>query len=246
MILRVGRNLHLQEWNIRDRLAPYWYLCWNQTPGAELVFHNRIVEMTPDKLILIPAMTKFSTRSKKPFIHCSVEFSAGVPFKEIAHREIIFPAAPYIEYLTMEYGSKMRLSMRLYSMIFDLLLQIPESHFQLPGTPAIDPRIEKALDLMGVRPKKQCTNLELSRVLNMSVSSFSHLFRQEMGMSPQRYLLRRELGNALTLLGDPGLDIGSIALETGFADRYHFSKAFKAYYGFSPSDMRKRLQKIDD
>jgi AraC-like DNA-binding protein len=34
--------------------------------------------------------------------------------------------------------------------------------------------------------------------------------------------------------------IGSIALSVGFKDQSHFSRAFKARYGTSPVDYRKR------
>ena len=46
---------------------------------------------------------------------------------------------------------------------------------------------------------------------------------------------------AFIMLGDPELPINVIAVKTGFADRYHFSKAFKAFFGISPAAMRKKL-----
>lgn len=36
------------------------------------------------------------------------------------------------------------------------------------------------------------------------------------------------------MLGDPELPINVIAVKTGFADRYHFSKAFKAFSASAP------------
>ena len=43
------------------------------------------------------------------------------------------------------------------------------------------------------------------------------------------------------LLADRHVSISDIAGETGFSDRYHFSKAFKARYGKTPVQMRRTL-----
>jgi len=42
-------------------------------------------------------------------------------------------------------------------------------------------------------------------------------------------------------LADRHIAIEEIAAETGFADRYHFSKAFKARYGMAPVQLRKTM-----
>ena len=75
----------------------------------------------------------------------------------------------------------------------------------------------------------------------MSVSNLCHLFKQETGVSPIRYTMERRLEKALILLGDSRLSMEEIAKKTGFADRYHFSKAFKSRYGQTPVQMRKTL-----
>ena len=37
------------------------------------------------------------------------------------------------------------------------------------------------------------------------------------------------------------IPIEEVARKTGFSDRYHFSKAFKARYGLTPVQMRRTL-----
>jgi AraC-like DNA-binding protein len=242
LILRNRDHCRVEMWNIKERLAPFWYLFWNMAPGAALVFGDRIVELNPEVLVLIPPLTLFSTRSTTSFTQFFIEFTAGAEFKEMRRHEIIFPAAKYVPMLTAVHnGSNSRRSMQLYHLLFDLLLLIPEENFRAECGQAIDSRIVKALDLMNVRPKNECTNRQLSRVLNMSPSNFSHLFKENIGMSPQRYILQRQLEKAQLMLTDHELDINTIAMKTGFADRYHFSKAFKAFFGTSPAAMRKKL-----
>lgn len=53
--------------------------------------------------------------------------------------------------------------------------------------------------------------------------------------------MERRLEKALLLLGDDHIAIEDVALQTGFADRYHFSKAFKKRYGMTPVQMQKAL-----
>lgn len=242
MILRTQDYRRVTDWNISDRLAPFWFLFWNRTPGAELVFQNRVVSLTPGNIVLIPPLTLFSTRAGQPFSQVFIEFTVGgSEFRNIRRHEVVLPAEEHIPRLTSNYRSNVRHALGLYSLLFDLLLRIPEEYFQAEPGQAIDPRIAKALDLIGVHPKNECTNRQLSKSLHMSTSSFSHLFTQNIGMSPQRYILRRELEKAQIMLGDPELPINVIAMKTGFADRYHFSKAFKSFFGISPAAMRKKL-----
>jgi AraC-like DNA-binding protein len=70
---------------------------------------------------------------------------------------------------------------------------------------------------------------------------YVHLLLEETGKSFTHHLLERRLENAAALLRDPrrdGCRIGEIALEAGFTDLSHFSRAFRRRYGATPSDLR--------
>jgi AraC-like DNA-binding protein len=70
---------------------------------------------------------------------------------------------------------------------------------------------------------------------------YIHLLLEETGRSFTHHLLERRLENAARLLRDPRWyprRIGDIALEAGFTDLSHFSRAFRRRYGVTPSDVR--------
>lgn len=82
---------------------------------------------------------------------------------------------------------------------------------------------------------------DLARSASLSVSHFSHLFRESFGVPPKAYLSQQRLQHAARLLGDRNLRIGEIARRTGYADIYHFSRMFKRHFGISPTAMRRGL-----
>lgn len=50
----------LEKWKSNKMSFPYWRIYWNKTPGA-YVKSDRKVELNPDRLIVIPPYTTFST-----------------------------------------------------------------------------------------------------------------------------------------------------------------------------------------
>lgn len=243
-ILRGNSNLWICDWNIHNRLVPFWFLFWNKTEGAELIFQNRVLQMTGDIIVLIPPLTLFSTRSVQPFKHFFVEFKVQEPFINLQKREFVFQSDEYIDFLESQEADKVRTAMNLYALLFKSLLNIPKESFQVDAdTPGINPRIVQALEIMAFSPKKECSNSRISKKLNMSESNFVHLFRNEIGISPQRYFLNLQLEKSYSMLNNPECDINEISQKTGFADRYHFSKAFKRRYKISPAALRNQLQK---
>lgn len=52
------------------------------------------------------------------------------------------------------------------------------------------------------------------------------------------YSARRRIGIACSLLHRSNLSMDEVAQQTGFCDRYHFSKVFKQIRGVSPGTFR--------
>lgn len=76
----------------------------------------------------------------------------------------------------------------------------------------------------------------LAGQLGLNRSYFSTLFRQRTGLSPQQYLLKCRMEHARELLCGYGFTPGEAALAVGYPDIFAFSRMFKRYYGFSPSE----------
>ena len=74
---------------------------------------------------------------------------------------------------------------------------------------------------------------ELAALAGLSVWRFATVFRQQMGLSPHRYIcrLRVELAQALIRAGMPP---ATVASEAGFYDQSHLSRHFKNWCGMTP------------
>lgn len=74
---------------------------------------------------------------------------------------------------------------------------------------------------------------------NLSVSRFSHVFKEIMGVSPKQYILNAKLEKARHLLETTAASVGEISLEVGFDDANYFSRLMKKYKGISPKYLKK-------
>lgn len=78
----------------------------------------------------------------------------------------------------------------------------------------------------------------------ISTRHLARLFAME-DTQPHRFILEKRLQRAFLLLSrgeDRSLDIAEIAYQHGFSSQAHFARAFKAYYGRTPSDVRANAQ----
>ena len=75
---------------------------------------------------------------------------------------------------------------------------------------------------------------------NVSERECLRSFRRTLGTSPVQYLLSYRLSESVKLLESTELGIAEIAWRTGFENPSHFSRSFRALYGFSPTQWRRR------
>jgi transcriptional regulator GlxA family with amidase domain len=82
---------------------------------------------------------------------------------------------------------------------------------------------------------------ELAQAVNLSRSRFAHLFKQETGVSPARYLRDQRLDRARDLLERTFLSVKEVMAQVGFNDPSHFSRDFQRIYGASPRGWRRKI-----
>jgi AraC-like DNA-binding protein len=74
---------------------------------------------------------------------------------------------------------------------------------------------------------------ELAGVAGLSVWRFATVFRQQVGLSPHRYVCRRRVERAQALIRS-GMPAATAASEAGFYDQSHLSRHFKNLCGMTP------------
>ncbi|MFF1822645.1 helix-turn-helix domain-containing protein [Kribbella sp. NPDC058245] len=111
---------------------------------------------------------------------------------------------------------------------------------QNPKAVRIDDRLLRVIELIDLSLKSPLDLPKLARVANLSVSRFAHLFRDQLGVTPQQFVERRRLDAAARLLELTTRSIASVAAEVGFADPLYFSTRFRRHTGTSPTAYRRR------
>jgi len=94
--------------------------------------------------------------------------------------------------------------------------------------------IEKALNCIHSEYMNDIDITAIAHRLNLDRSYFTVLFSKKVGIPPGQYLLNVRLEKASELMLLHNESPTSAATSCGFADIYHFSKAFKKKYGLSP------------
>jgi AraC-like DNA-binding protein len=178
-------------------------------------------------------------------LHLFSHFNIGMPYDYIEPDIFVFDVNEHIEkkinditnYLKKEVERfDFYTSLVIHSLISDLLSLIPSEQWNLISG---DSRILNVLHYIEMNIDGNLTNKELASKTNLAINAFTRLFREETGISPQRFVKNRRIDKACMMLHHSDLTIDEIASLTGFADRYHFSRIFKSITGYSPANYRK-------
>lgn len=82
---------------------------------------------------------------------------------------------------------------------------------------------------------------ELARALGCSPFHLSRVFHRVTGLPLRRHLARLRARAAAERIAAGARDLTRLALELGFVDHAHFTRAFRAEWGLPPSRFRERL-----
>lgn len=81
---------------------------------------------------------------------------------------------------------------------------------------------------------------EIASYCNVSRSHLTKLFRENLHVSLQEYLIQFKINKSLELLGSSNLPIYQIAFQVGYDNELNFLRAFKKQMGISPGAWRRQ------
>lgn len=110
------------------------------------------------------------------------------------------------------------------------------------GQRPLDPRVLRAQTFLRGHLGRAVALRQVAEACHLSVSRLSHLFREQVGMTPLEYLEVERLERAKRLLIFTNLRIQSIAAEVSFENPFYFARRFKRATGLSPRDFRRAAQ----
>lgn len=82
---------------------------------------------------------------------------------------------------------------------------------------------------------------DYAKTCNLSESRFSHIFKEEFGISPKHYMIKIKIQKAKDLIKDTDLSICQVAEMVGIDNQNYFSRLFKKHTGLSPNQYRNKL-----
>lgn len=100
-------------------------------------------------------------------------------------------------------------------------------------------RIGRVLSAIHAHPYRPWTVHALADIAAMSRSIFAERFTARVGEAPLHYIKRWKLTLAADMLATGGLKVTQAAQRIGYASDAAFSRAFKAQFGYAPSEVRR-------
>ena len=104
----------------------------------------------------------------------------------------------------------------------------------------VDPRIQQADRLIAAHFSEPDFGVaRLAAMLGLHHNYFSVLYKRVTGHSPGRVIGAQRLQAAGKMLCFTDRTVKEVAFASGFTDELYFSRAFRAYFGMSPTDFRR-------
>lgn len=121
-----------------------------------------------------------------------------------------------------------------------LLLEMHVHHQQ--SASGLDERLRRALEYMETQYRAPLTIAGVARAATLSVSQFSLLFAEQLGMTPMQYLENIRLKRASELLRFSTLPVGEVAMAVGFRDPVYFARRFRLRTERTPREFRREVR----
>jgi transcriptional regulator GlxA family with amidase domain len=112
---------------------------------------------------------------------------------------------------------------------------------QLAGQLAHRDPLRDAQQLIAERPDADLSVAALARHVGMSERNFARCFREEVGMTPARYVEQARLETARRLLEETDDGVDAVARAAGFGTAETMRRSFVRALRISPNDYRKRF-----
>ena len=211
------------------RLAPGDLVVIN--PGT--LHEERSDEKSPLRLIFL-AIHNFTLPGLPPSCLCSEKY------RVLSCGEYRYKMDIYLRELLQETSSQIEfyqeISQGLVSALLVLVMRLIR----------INPGDEAALSLECLKIKEYLdqnftspiTLDSLSETVYISKHYLSHLFKEQTGVSPIKYLTSKRMEKACELLTETEQPVSEISKAVGYENPLYFSQVFKRVYGISPVKYR--------
>ena len=243
------KDLHLSDINPRvcgirsyasgDFNPPHpihWHILHYVTMGKGIYRFNgqELPVRSGDIFVSHPGyLTSYLPDPDDPFTYIWVGFDCIPSFEKLISRDV-FPAPwsghIFEQMLTASETTtpEWAICARLYDFFVSLVQQQPLA------APQPDDYVSRAVSFIKTNYSDTLLIADIAGDLGLSRHYFCRIFKQQMGVSPQEYLVSWRMSVASRLLTERRLPQKEVALQVGYPDVYAFSRMFKRKYGVAP------------
>jgi AraC-like DNA-binding protein len=243
-----------KSWNLKNLYSSFWRLYMNFRDGATIFTETDTFPLTPKNIHFIPAWQRFSARCDRTldhfFIHFDIVGLPGTLVRDVFDTPITLHNAPQLveqAQILAKNGTNQpqladlfRAKALLYQAMAQLIDQLPEDKARRCQSYALQVEpILPAVQYIDRAYNRSIHNNDLASMCHLSVDYFIRRFKECVDQTPGQYLLERRINAAaqqLVFTHDP---IEKIAEDSGFKNRFYFSRMFTRIMGTPPAAYRK-------
>jgi len=219
------------EWNFPSVFSPFWRLYHNQRRGHCMVFGEDVVELSPERLVLVPPDQQFHCLGKNPVPHCWLAFS--FTRRLAAGHTVTHSLRPSrTEMCLIRDLCRLIEADETWSATDPILhhslalLQLVLCRTELVWRPPVAANLERVRQFIERHFARPLDTPRLAAEAGMSVTGFARAFQRGFGTSPARYVVGVRVREAARSLLETNGSIDAIADATGFPNRAYFSRVF--------------------
>jgi AraC-like DNA-binding protein len=170
-----------------------------------------------------------------------VEALSSLPVEFNGEQMIEILTGCFSAVMKREENVEIAISKALYSAMMEIVGQ------QLQGIPAgVLPEqvfVNRIGDYVNDHVCEHITLEELAKSVNMSKYHFCRRFKEETGLTPMQYVIRRKVDASKYFLQYTGDAVQLIAERFGFTDQSHYARLFRRFTGMTPRAYRRKGQR---
>lgn len=240
-----------ENWNFPSVFGPFWRLYYNTESGHSLVFEKEAVELTPDRIVLVPPHQLFHCRSTRPLPSLWVHFSVTRKLSNTIVGALTFQPSPAELALSQELREailevqELRATDRNFRLAKALVLTMLARR-ELDWNTAIPEHLLKTQRHIEERYGDQLSIKQLARVAGVNTVKLMMDFKKIHGTTPSKYVREVRVREAAHLLLHTNQSLDDIAEKTGFVNRFYMSRVFKKLTQESPAAYRRKHRSSAD
>ena len=142
----------------------------------------------------------------------------------------------------MDYSNELKLEGLLY-LFMSKLVETRKEVFNQKAYKSAELYLEKSIEFIENNYSNNIKINDIASYIGINRSYLTHIFKKNINISPQDFLVNYKIDKACNLLQNTDLSIKVVAASIGYSDPLTFSKIFKKVKGLSPKNYREKFIK---